>query len=50
MMEDLYKAYGEATINLKIWQGKVNQLEQQIAQELNKNGKKVEIKEEEEVA
>ena len=39
-MEELYTKYGQAMIQLKIWQNTVAQLEQNIQNELNKNGKK----------
>jgi len=37
--EDLYRQYGEATIQFKIAQGKVVQLEQAIQQVLNQQAK-----------
>jgi len=46
MIEDLYKKYGEAMIQLEILQSHIQNLKQRISAELNKNGKQIKIEKE----
>jgi len=39
-MEKIYREYGEAVIQVKIWTGKVVKLEELIQKEMNKEIKK----------